>query len=73
MTERELNEIDLERIADDTIDDDTCECGSIEHGFNCVCDWVTKHQGDIEYSCEFCGIYTASVPQCNKCECEPHH
>lgn len=45
-----------------------CTCGNPEYGFDCVCDHVHKNPGDIEYSCEFCGIYSASKPRCNKCE-----
>jgi hypothetical protein len=45
-----------------------CSCGNPEMGFNCVCDWVEKNPGDIAYSCEFCGIYTAGKPRCNHCE-----
>ena len=47
---------------------DKCTCGNPEFGFNCVCDWMKKHPGNKEYSCEWCGIYTASEPRCNKCE-----
>jgi len=47
-----------------------CTCGNPQMGFDCVCEWVKKHPGDINYSCEFCGIYTASAPRCNKCEKE---
>ena len=46
----------------------SCTCGNSNFGFNCVCDWVNTHPGTTNYSCEFCGIYTASAPQCNKCE-----
>jgi hypothetical protein len=48
--------------------DNMIELVGIELGFNCVCEWVKTHKGDIEFSCEFCGIYTASAPHCNKCE-----
>lgn len=47
-----------------------CTCGNPEMGFNCVCDHVANNPGDIEYSCEWCGLYTASVPSCNKCEAD---
>ena len=47
----------------------TCDCGNPEHGFDCVCDWVRIHPGDTDYACEFCGIYTAEIPRCNRCEC----
>jgi hypothetical protein len=45
-----------------------CTCGNTELGFNCVCDHVKSHPGNTEYTCEFCGIYTASTPNCNKWE-----
>lgn len=45
-----------------------CECGNPEYGFDCVCKHVYENPGDKDYSCEFCGIYTASKPICNKCE-----
>ena len=45
-----------------------CNCGNFEYGFNCVCGWVKKNPGSIEYTCEFCGIYTAGKPRCSKCE-----
>ena len=45
-----------------------CECGNPEFGFNCMCSWMKKHPGTNEYTCEFCGIYTAAKASCNKCE-----
>lgn len=45
-----------------------CTCGNTELGFNCVCDFVNANPGDREYSCEFCGLYKASRPQCNYCD-----
>jgi hypothetical protein len=51
-----------------------CACGNTEMGFDCVCDWVRDHPGTIEFECEFCGLYTAGVPRCSRCEpVEPHH
>lgn len=47
-----------------------CTCGNTEFGFNCVCDWVKAHPGSVSFTCEFCGLYTASAPKCNKCEAE---
>jgi hypothetical protein len=44
-----------------------CTCWNPQRGFDCVCKWVREHPGDKEYSCEFCGVYTASAPRCNKC------
>lgn len=52
------------------LDDFRCKCGNPDYGFDCVCDHVRKHPGDIEFSCEFCGLYNASEPRCNKCEAE---
>jgi len=45
-----------------------CTCGSEVTGFDCVCDWVKKYPGNEQYACEFCGLYHASRPRCNKCE-----
>lgn len=36
--------------------------------FDDVSEWVKAHPGDRHFCCEFCGIYDASAPQCNKCE-----
>ncbi len=41
---------------------------SAECDFNNMAEWEKKYPGFITYSCEFCGIYTASRPRCNKCE-----
>lgn len=46
----------------------TCTCGNPEWGFDCVCKHVADNPGDIHFSCEYCGLYTASKPRCNKCE-----
>ena len=45
-----------------------CTCGNPEFGFDCVCDHVENNPGNIDFSCEFHGLYTASIPRCNKCE-----
>lgn len=45
-----------------------CTCGNPEYGFDCVCDFVEAYPGDNEYTCQYCGIYKASRPKCNKCE-----
>lgn len=45
-----------------------CTCGNPEFGFDCVCDWVKKNPGNTNFHCEFCGIYTAGIPRCNRCE-----
>ncbi len=55
-----------DRTADDI--GDVCTCGNPQMGFGCVCDWVRRHPGNIEYSCEFCGVYSAAKPRCNKCK-----
>jgi hypothetical protein len=44
------------------------KCTNMKYGFNCSCDWEKIHPGTNEYSCEWCGLYTASKPRCNKCE-----
>jgi len=44
------------------------ECFNLKMGFNCVCKWVDSYPGNNSYTCEFCGIYSASKPSCNKCE-----
>lgn len=45
-----------------------CTCGNPRYGFNCVCEHVKAYPGNIKFSCEWCGLYTASRPKCNKCE-----
>ncbi len=45
-----------------------CLCGNPEYGFDCVCAWEKKNPGNVEYVCEFCGIYHASKPRCSECE-----
>lgn len=37
-------------------------------GFNNVGQHIKDHPGQILYSCEACGPYTASTPVCNKCK-----
>lgn len=48
--------------------EDECSCESTKWGFDCMCEWEKRHPGTREFSCEFCGLYTASEPHCNKCE-----
>lgn len=48
-----------------------CDCGNPENGFPCICDFLDQYPGDTEYSCEYCGIYSASRARCNHCEAEP--
>lgn len=50
-----------------------CSCGNPTYGFDCVCEWVEHNPGGKEYSCEYCGLYTASKPRCNKCEEETEY
>ncbi len=47
-----------------------CTCGNPSMGFGCTCEWSKKNPGLIVFYCEFCGIYEASKPKCNKCEVE---
>ena len=46
----------------------SCDCDNCKAGFNCTVQWCKDHPGKQDYCCEFCGIYTASKPRCNKCE-----
>lgn len=43
-------------------------CTNMKFGFDCVCTHVNENPGDKNYSCEFCGLYVADKPRCNKCE-----
>jgi hypothetical protein len=45
-----------------------CNCESGKWHFDCTCEWTRKHPGKRHFSCEFCGMYDASKPRCNKCE-----
>lgn len=45
-----------------------CTCGNPIYGFDCSCNHISDSQGKATYCCEFCGIYEASRPKCNKCE-----
>lgn len=44
-----------------------CTCGNSKM-FDCTCEFAAKNPGNREFVCEFCGIYTASKPRCNKCK-----
>ena len=35
-----------------------------------ITQWEKDHPGDIEFCCEFCGIYVAGKPRCNRCQGE---
>jgi hypothetical protein len=41
---------------------------NVKFGFDCMIPWEQTHPGDNAYMCEFCGIYSAGAPRCNKCE-----
>jgi uncharacterized protein YerC len=41
---------------------------NVNFGFDDVSDYVKKKPGKKNFCCDFCGIYTASRPRCNKCE-----
>lgn len=45
-----------------------CICGNPENGFSCTCEHEFRYTGDIYYSCDICGKYTASQPICEMCE-----
>jgi hypothetical protein len=45
-----------------------CWCGNTELGFTCMCEYMLANEGDTFFTCEFCGLYKASKPNCNKCE-----
>lgn len=45
-----------------------CKCGNPTMGFDCTCGHEEKNPGNIEFVCEFCGIYKASKPRCDQCE-----
>lgn len=45
-----------------------CNCINYSLGFNCMCNWEKENPGNNDYSCNYCGLYTASKPQCNRCE-----
>lgn len=37
-------------------------------GFDDTSEHEKNFPGDNEYTCEYCGLYNASKPRCNKCE-----
>ena len=45
-----------------------CTCDNPKYGFDCSCKCESEHPGGVQYSCEFCGLYTAGAPKCDKCE-----
>lgn len=47
-----------------------CSCGNPEMGFECICDFLARWPGNLDFTCEFCGVYTASRPRCNYCQQE---
>lgn len=40
---------------------------NVEFGFDDMSDWEKEFPGEIEFCCEFCGIYKSSTPKCGKC------
>lgn len=55
-------------VNDNFQNQEKCDCGNPEMGFDCVCDFVKKNPGEITFGCNFCGIYESSKPRCNECE-----
>lgn len=49
---------------------DNASCTNVQFGFPCAAEFEKKFPGTCSFYCEFCGIYTASQPRCNCCECE---
>jgi hypothetical protein len=47
---------------------DECICGNDQFLFECICDFVKNNPGDKDYTCMWCGIYTAGSPRCNECD-----
>lgn len=47
-----------------------CKCNNPIYGFNCVCKHIKDYPGELEYTCEWCGIYQAGKKSCIKCELE---
>lgn len=41
---------------------------NVRFGFSDMTQWEKNNPGDIEFHCEFCGVYIASIPRCKKCE-----
>ena len=39
-------------------------------GYPDMTEWEQKHPGNIDFCCEWCGIYTAGKPRCNCCQGE---
>lgn len=58
----------INTITEDKSCNKICDCVNPQFGFDCVCEHAEKNKGEIEFTCEFCGIYNASKPRCNKCE-----
>jgi len=45
-----------------------CKCGNLIYNFDCMCQWIKDNSGNKHFSCQFCGIYTASKARCSECE-----
>jgi len=50
--------------------DEKCCCGNPKYGFGCSCKHKKENPGEAIFICEYCGIFKASKPKCNKCEKE---
>ena len=66
-----LSETDLEEIKKYfKLQNIKCTCESEKFGLDCICSHTKKYPGITNFCCEFCGIYSAGKPRCNKCEIE---
>lgn len=68
QSEDEDHRAEQGELHEDECSCDTCSCENTKWGFACACEWEKKHPGTRDFSCEFCGLYTAGKPRCNKCE-----
>lgn len=41
---------------------------NVQMGFDDTSEHEQKFPGDNEYTCEYCGLYNAGKPRCNRCE-----
>ena len=50
--------------------DSNLESGNenVEFGFDDTTEHEKRNPGNKNFCCDYCGIYTASRPRCNKCE-----
>ncbi len=49
-------------------EDELKENTNVLFGFSDMTQWENNNPGNIQFSCEYCGIYTASKPRCGRCE-----